>query len=102
MSVITIAKPPVTDLAQLQAVIEAACRPDEPAGLLARFAGPADDGTLRVVAAWESREHAMQFFAERLGPAVATLMGPEPAGLPEATWVEVRDEVSYARDSLQA
>ena len=100
MSVITIAKPPVDDLATLHRVIETACSPEEPAGLLHRFAGQADDGTLRVVAEWESREHAIDFMANKLGPAVAQLLAPEPAGAPEVTWVEVADR--YARESLHA
>ena len=102
MTVITIAKPPAGSLAQLEQIIAEACRPEEPAGLLARYAGAADDGTLRVVAEWESREAALQFFAGRLGPAVAAVLAPEPAGMPEITWVDVQPTVSYVRDSLHA
>ena len=102
MSVITIAKPPASGLEQLEQIIDRACRPEEPAGLLARFAGAADDGSLRVIAHWESREAALDFVANRLGPAVAAVLAPEPAGRPEVTWMEVTPTVSYATDSLHA
>ena len=94
MTVITIAKPPVNDLETLRRVIETACSPEEPAGLLHRFAGQSDDGSLRVVAEWESREHALAFMADKLGPAVAQVLAPEPAGAPEVTWVELADRYS--------
>lgn len=102
MTVITIAKPPAGDLAHLQQIIDLACRPEEPAGLLARYAGAADDGTLRVVAHWETREAALDFFANRLGPAVAQALAPEPAGRPEVTWFDVTPSVSYTAESLHA
>ena len=100
MSVITIAKPPVTDVDQVRQIIAKACSPEEPEGLLQRFVGPGDDGSVRVVAHWESRELALQFFTTRLGPAIASLQAPEPAGMPEVVWVEVAD--SYERPSLHA
>jgi hypothetical protein len=101
MSVITIAKPPVAGLDLLQQAIERASQP-EPAGLLARYAGQADDGTVRVVAHWESREAALDFFANRLGPVVASLLAPEPAGMPEVVWMDVVEAVSYPRGSRHA
>ena len=91
MSVITIAKPPVRDVAQVRQVIATACSPEEPEGLLHRFVGPDDDGSVRVIAHWESRELALQFFATRLGPAIAQVLAPEPAGMPEVIWVDVAD-----------
>jgi hypothetical protein len=100
MSVISIAKPPVNDVDQVRQVIAAACTPEEPEGLLHRSIGTGDDGAVRVIAHWESRDHAMQFFATRLGPALATVLAPEPAGVPEVLWVEVAD--LYERPSLHA
>lgn len=97
MSVITIATPPVTDPELLRRVMTEA---GEPAGLLHRFLGRTEDGSLRVVAHWESRDAALQFFATRLGPAIASVMTPEPAGMPEVTWLDVADV--YERASLHA
>ena len=99
MSVITIAKPPFANLEMFRKVM-AAQGPDEPAGLLARWVGTGDDGATRIVAHWESREQALEFFANRLGPALAKVLAPEPVGLPEVTWVEVQDV--YERASLHA
>jgi hypothetical protein len=100
MSVISIAKPPVTDVDQVRKVIAAACTPEEPEGLLHRYVGAGDDGSVRVIAHWESRELALQFMTTRLGPALASVLAPEPAGMPEVTWVDVAD--SYDRPSLHA
>lgn len=99
MSVITIAKPPFGNLETFQKVM-AAQGDGEPAGLIWRQVGTGDDGALRVIAHWESKEHALEFFATRLGPALAKVLAPEPVGMPETTWVEVQD--SYERASLHA
>lgn len=100
MSVITIAKPPFGNLDTFRQVM-AAQGEGEPDGLISRWVGTGDDGALRIVAHWESKELALQFFATRLGPALAKALGPEPAGLPETTWVEVQD-VYERTPSLQA
>ena len=53
----------------------------------ARYCGVAA-GVLRVITVWDSREHAERFLAERLGPALARVLGPEP-GRPEVLGLEV-------------
>ncbi|MGQ0575200.1 MAG: hypothetical protein ACT4RN_13485 [Pseudonocardia sp.] len=70
----------------------------EPEGLAARYAGTVD-GRLCIVAVWDSRAHADRFLTERLGPALARLLGPEPAGCPTELGVQV--EHSYVRDGAR-
>lgn len=84
---ITIATPPTTSLDQLDKVMGAA----SPDGLKARYACQADDG-FRIIAVWESEEHADRFFREVLGPILARVLGPEPAGAPAITGMEVLRE----------
>ena len=69
----------------------------EPDGLEARYVGTAS-GTLRVVTSWESKAHADRFFAEKLGPALAKVLGPEPAGAPEVIGIDVVR--SYVREPV--
>ncbi len=69
-----------------------------PAGLEARYVGAATDGKLRVVTVWESKAHADRFFAEKLGPALAKVLGPEPVGAPEILGIAV--ERSYTRQPV--
>lgn len=57
----------------------------------ARYACRAGD-EFRVIAVWESEEHADRFFREVLGPILARVLGPEPAGAPAVTGVEVLRE----------
>jgi hypothetical protein len=93
---ITIATPPFTDIETFDRLME---QFDElPAGLQARYVGNADDGKLRVVSVWESKEHAARFFAEILGPALARVLGPEPVGVPAATGIDVAR--SYSREPV--
>ncbi|MFN2539482.1 MAG: hypothetical protein ABR549_15205 [Mycobacteriales bacterium] len=99
MSVITIAKPPFGNLETFRKVM-AAQGDSEPDGLIWRQVGTDGDGTLRIVAHWESKEQALEFFSTRLGPALAAALAPEPVGMPETVWVEVQD--SYERGSLHA
>lgn len=87
MQWITVAKPPLRTLEQLDLV--AAQIGPEPEGLIARYAGVGDDGFLRVVTVWESREHADRFLVASLGPALARVLGPEPAGAPELVGIEI-------------
>ncbi len=91
MSVITIAKPPVRDVAQVRQVIATACSPEEPEGLLHRFVGPDEHRSDRLIAHSETRHLAPHLFATRLGPAIAQVLAPEPAGMPEVIWVDVAD-----------
>jgi hypothetical protein len=48
-----------------------------PAGLIVHTGGPVADGELRVVDVWESREAFETWVSERLGPAIAEVMGDE-------------------------
>jgi hypothetical protein len=87
MQWIAVATPPFGSIEQFDAVL-ARVGP-EPTGLEARYAGQADDGKLRVVTIWESKADADRFFATTLGPALATVLGPEPVGAPETVGIEV-------------
>ncbi|MEJ2860015.1 hypothetical protein [Actinomycetospora flava] len=86
MSYILIATPPVQTVEAFDAVSATA---GEGEGMEGRWCGQAADGSLRVVTLWTSREHAERFLAERLGPAFARVLGPDVAGRPEATGLEV-------------
>ncbi len=96
MQWIGVATPAFGSLEQFDAVT--AQLGGEPDGLQARYAGTADDGTLRVVTLWESKAHADRFFAETLGPALARALGPEPVGAPEAIGIDVAR--SYVRQPV--
>jgi hypothetical protein len=80
-----VATPPFTDVERFDAVTALA---GEGEGMRARYCGVAD-GVLRVITVCESREHAERFLAERLGPAFARVLGPEPGGRPEVLGLEV-------------
>jgi hypothetical protein len=86
MQWIAIATPPFGSIEQFDQVMSTLGH--EPDGLEARYVGSTGDG-LRVVTLWESREHADRFFTERLGPALAKVLGPDPAGTPEVIGVDV-------------
>lgn len=86
MQWITVGKPPFR-IEQVDTFL--AHLGEEPAGLRARYVGTADDGKVRVVALWESKEHADKFFAKRFGPVLAEAFGLEPVGRPEVIGVEV-------------
>jgi hypothetical protein len=88
MAWMTIAKPPYTSIDDYHKVMEAVGT--EPDGLHARYVGSGPDG-VRVVAIWESQQHAQRFLTERLAPALAKVLGPEPQGLPEVTQMELAD-----------
>ena len=87
MQWIAVATPPFGAIEQFDQVMEQ-LGAEEPEGLKARYVGTTDDG-LRVVTLWESKEHADRFFANRLGPAFAKVLGPEPAGRPEILGINV-------------
>ena len=93
---ITVATPSFASLEQVDAVIAQLDGPPE--GLEARYIGSTGDGRLRVVTLWESRAHADHFFAEKLGPAVAKALGPEPNGVSELIGIEVAR--SYVRQPV--
>ncbi len=95
MQWIAVATPPFGSIEQFDTVM--AQVGGEPEGLEARYVGTAGDG-LRVVTLWESKAHADRFFAERLGPALAKALGPEPVGTPEVTGIDVAR--SYVRQSV--
>jgi len=87
---ITVGTPSFTDITLFDRIV------DEvggiPEGMLARYVGTAEDGNLRVIVLWETREQSERFYVERLGPAFARIMG-EPAGRPNVYGVTV--ERSY-------
>ena len=91
---ITVATPSVTSLEQVDAVLAQLTGP--PDGAKARYIGTTEDGQIRVVSLWDSKAHADRFFTEKLGPAMAAALGPEPAGASEITGVEVAR--SYVRE----
>lgn len=84
---LTIATPPIRSLDKLDQVMGAAV----PDGLRARYACQ-DGDEFRVIAVWESKDHADRFFREVLGPVLARVLGPEPAGAPAMTGMEVLRE----------
>lgn len=86
MQWIGVATPPYKSIEQFDQVMSQIG--SEPEGLQARYVGTTDDG-LRVVTLWESKEHADRFFAEKLGPALAKVLGPQPAGLPKVLGIDV-------------
>ena len=86
MQWITVANPPFSSVDQFDKVMSHVG--SEPEGLQARYVGTTDGG-VRVVSVWESKDHADRFIAERLGPAMAKALGPEPVGRPEIVGIEV-------------
>jgi hypothetical protein len=95
MQWITIGTPPFRSIEQLDSIF---AQLDSVPGLEARYAGAAQDGTLRVVVLWESKAHADRFFTETLGPALAKALGPEPVGTPEVVGIDVAR--SYVRQPI--
>ena len=95
MQWITVGTPPygIEQYDQVLAQLE-----DEPTGLQARYVGTDDDGKLRIVGVWESKEHADRFFVERLGPLLAKALGSEPVGRPEVIGIDVAH--SYVREPV--
>jgi hypothetical protein len=95
MQWITVATPPFRSIDQFDTVM--ANLGSEPEGLEARYVGSVD-GELRVVSVWESQAHAERFMSERLGPALAKTLGPEPVGAPTFVGIEVAR--SYVRQPV--
>jgi hypothetical protein len=96
MQWIAVATPPFGSIEQFDEIVSQV--DPQPAGLEARYAGTASDGTLRVVTLWESKQHADRFFSQTLGPALAKALGPEPVGAPEVLGIEVAR--SYTRQPV--
>lgn len=87
MQWMTVATPPLESVEQFDAVLGG--QTAEPEGLRARYVGTTENGELRIVAVWESKAHADNFFTRTLGPALAKALGPEPVGKPEVIGVAV-------------
>ncbi len=85
MTYLTIAKPAFGTLDGFQKIMSV--QPNEPEGLQARYVADVGDG-IRVVAVWESKQHAERFLEERLAPALASAFD-EPQGRPEVLQGEV-------------
>lgn len=86
MSYILIAIPPTSSVEGFDAITAAA---GDGEGLEGRWLGRTESGELRVVTLWTSKEHAERFLAEHLAPAFARVLGPDVAGRPEATGLDV-------------
>jgi hypothetical protein len=95
MQWIGVATPPFGAIEKFDAVMEQVG--GEPEGLHARYVGTTG-GELRVVTVWESKADADRFFAERLGPALAKVLGPEPVGTPEVLGIDVAR--AYVREPV--
>jgi len=89
---VTIVDSPASSLAQYEKVLAEIGH--EPEGLAARYIG-IDTDHVRIVAVWDTPEHAQQFFARDLGPALARALGPEPTGAPRVQHLNV--ERCYVR-----
>lgn len=96
MTWITVAIPPFESVEQFDKV--AADQRTAPDGMEARYVGTADDGRLRFITVWESKDSADRFFATTLGPALARSLGPEPSGAPQVTGIDVAR--TYVRQSV--
>jgi hypothetical protein len=89
MAIIRIVRPPMLTAELYDAVNEkAGVEESPPEGLLMHTAGEVD-GQFQIVDVWESEEAADRFGAERLGPAVESVMGGAPAGPPPSTVYEL-------------
>jgi hypothetical protein len=93
---ITVATPSFASIDQVEAVIAKLDGPPE--GMRARYIGTTDAGELRVVSLWESKAQAERFMTEKLGPAVAAALGPEPNGASNVVFVNVERE--YVREPV--
>jgi hypothetical protein len=63
---------------------------DDHPGAIARFAGETEGG-LRVISVWASKADSDRFFAERLGPMLAQMPGPDRAQPPQIIELDVQD-----------
>ena len=93
---ITVATPSFASIDQVDAVIAKLDGPPE--GMKARYIASTDNGELRVVSLWESKAQADTFITEKLGPAVAAALGPEPDGASDVLFLKVERE--YVRQPV--
>ena len=63
---------------------------DDHPGAIARFAGETEGG-LRVISVWESKADSDRFFAERLGPMLAQMLGPDRVHRPQVSELDVQE-----------
>jgi hypothetical protein len=96
MQWITVVTPPFETVEELDSLLPQIGHPD---GLEARYVGTTD-GQLRIVALWESKEHADTFFAETLPSVLAKALGPEPAGSGVSEMVGIEVARSYVRQPV--
>jgi hypothetical protein len=87
MTWIAVATPSFTSISEVDEVLSQLDGPPE--GMEARYIGTTEDGKLRVVSVWQSKAHADRFFTEKLGPAVARALGPEPVGAADLVGIDV-------------
>ncbi|HEX3621492.1 MAG TPA: hypothetical protein VHT97_04170 [Acidimicrobiales bacterium] len=87
MTWITVATPPFDSIEQADMIFRDQPTPVE--GMEARYVGVADDGKLRFITMWASKADADRFFAQTLGPVLARVLGPRPAGAAEVIGIDV-------------
>lgn len=85
MEWITIATPPFKEIETFDRLTSG----QTPDGLTARYVGTVD-GELRVIALWESKKHADEFFANVIGPRLAEVLGPDTAAAPKVVGMDVQ------------
>ena len=93
---ITVATPPFDSIETFDEV--RAQIGTEPAGLEARYVGRADDGKLRSITVWRSKEDADRFFTETLRPALAKVLGSDPVG--PADRIDIEVQRTYVREPV--
>ncbi|HWX97169.1 MAG TPA: hypothetical protein VNZ01_10000 [Solirubrobacteraceae bacterium] len=93
MAIIRIVRPPMLTAEVYDAVnAKAGVDGNPPDGLLMHTAGEVD-GQWQIVDVWESEEDADRFNAERLAPAIESVMGGAPPGPPPTTIYELHSVV---------
>lgn len=86
MQYVTIADSPAASMAEHEKVMAEIT--GDPEGLACRYVG-VHEGHVRIVAVWDSPDHAQNFFRQQLGPALARALGPEPTGQPSVQGLNV-------------
>ena len=68
---------------------------DPPSGLQVHAAGEADDGRMRIIEVWDSRDSFERFNEGRLTPAIAKVTGIPADQMPEGerTWFSVHTQL---------
>ncbi len=85
---ITVATPSFSSIDQVDAVI-AQLDGARRAWRLAT-SGPPATAPSAVVSLWQSQAHAERFLTEKLGPAVAKALGPEPEGAADLLGIDIQ------------